>query len=63
VVTLMLFWPRFDRHGALAAMITGSMMTILWKLSPFDAFISHRFISWVLALTAGFLISKKKAAG
>lgn len=34
VILLSLLWPRLTRQGALAAMITGFVVTIVWKLAP-----------------------------
>jgi Na+/proline symporter len=32
VVLLGLFWPGLERNGALAALVTGAVVTIVWRL-------------------------------
>ena len=58
VVLLLLLWPRFGPRGAAAAMLAGTLATILWKnVGPLDAAISHRFAAWVIALLAGLALN------
>ena len=54
VLLLLLYWKGFNRRGALASMVTGTLVTIIWKQwAPLDAALSHRLAAWVLALLAG----------
>jgi len=56
VILLMITWRRFGRAGALASMLAGTLVTILWKQSAtLDAAISHRFAAFALAMAAGVL--------
>jgi len=56
---LLLKWKRTTKQGVLAGMITGSAITIIWKnITVLDGVITHRFVSWVLAFLAVWLVSK-----
>jgi sodium/proline symporter len=58
VLLLLLYWKRFNRGGALAAMLCGTLVTIFWKQWPtLDAAISHRLAAWLIALLTGMLAS------
>lgn len=49
VMLLMFLWPRLNRQGVIACLITGSLATIIWKLSFLDGYLSHRLAAWILA--------------
>jgi sodium/proline symporter len=56
---LLLKWKGTTKQGILAGMITGSLVTIIWKnIAVLDAVITHRFISWLLAFLAVWFVSK-----
>ena len=57
VILLMFIWPRLNRQGVIACLITGSLATIAWKMSPLDAIVSHRLAAWVLAVGAAILVT------
>ncbi|MCP4291369.1 MAG: sodium/proline symporter [bacterium] len=59
VILLMVTWSRFSGRGAVATMLTGTLVTVVWKnISVLDAAISHRFAAWVLAMLVGWLVCK-----
>ena len=59
VMLLLLLWKGFNRQGAAATMLTGTLVTILWKnIGALDGAISHRFAAWVIALAAGWLAAR-----
>jgi len=58
VILLMFIWPKLNRQGVLACLVTGSVSTIIWKISPLDAWVSHRLAAWVLAITVAILTTK-----
>jgi sodium/proline symporter len=49
VMLLMFLWPRLNKQGVIACLITGSLATIFWKLSFLDGYLSHRLAAWILA--------------
>jgi sodium/proline symporter len=58
VILLLVSWRGFNRWGAWAAMLVGSIGTIVWKNSAvLDAWISHRFAAFALALATGVLVA------
>jgi sodium/proline symporter len=59
---LLLKWKGTTKQGVLAGMITGSVITVIWKnVAALDSIITHRFISWMLAFLAVWLVSKLTA--
>jgi sodium/proline symporter len=55
---LMLKWKKTTKQGVLAGMLTGTISTIVWSsISVLDNFISVRFVSFVLAFLAVFVVS------
>ena len=56
-ILLMLVWKDFNRHGALATMLAGTLGTIVWKqVDALETAISHRFAAWMIALAAGVVV-------
>ena len=56
---LLLKWKETTKQGILAGMITGSAVTVIWKnISFLDGIVTHRFVAWVLAFIAVWLVSK-----
>jgi len=56
---LLLKWKETTKQGILAGMITGSAVTVIWKnISVLDGIVTHRFVAWVLAFIAVWLVSK-----
>ena len=59
VILLMLTWKKVTHQGVLAGLATGFITTVIWsELSALDAVISVRFVSWVMALLAVWLVSR-----
>lgn len=58
---LSLHWKKMNGRGVLAAMITGAVSTVVWKMLPgFDTFLSVRFVSFALATIAAIVGSLGK---
>ena len=58
LILLMLTWKRVSWQGTIAGLITGFITTVVWsELSMLDAVISVRFVSWVMAFLAVWLVS------
>jgi len=58
LILLMLTWKRVSWQGTIAGLITGFISTVVWsELSTLDAVISVRFVSWVMAFLAVWLVS------
>lgn len=58
LMLLMLTWKKVSWQGTLAGLITGFVTTVVWsELSMLDALISVRFVSWILAFLAVWLVS------
>ena len=56
---LILFWKKITSRGVIAGMLTGSLTTIIWSNIDFlENIISVRFISFVFAMLAIFIVSK-----
>jgi len=56
---LLLKWKGTTKQGVLAGMLTGAVVTVIWKnIAVLDGFITHRFTSWILAFIAVWLVSK-----
>lgn len=58
LVLLMLTWKRVTWQGTIAGLVTGFSATVIWsELDMLDAVISVRFVSWILAFLAIWLVS------
>jgi sodium/proline symporter len=58
LILLMLTWKKVTWQGTIAGLLTGFVSTVIWsELSMLDAVISVRFVSWVLAFLAVYLVS------
>lgn len=58
LMLLMLTWKKVSWQGTIAGLATGFVTTVIWsELSMLDAVISVRFVSWVLAFLAVWLVS------
>lgn len=58
LMLLMLTWKKVTWQGTIAGLVTGFVSTVVWsELSTLDAVISVRFVSWVLAFLAVWLVS------
>jgi sodium/proline symporter len=59
LILLMLTWKKVTYQGVIAGLVTGFTSTVIWsELSTLDAVISVRFVSWVLAFFAVWLVSR-----
>lgn len=59
VILLMLIWKKVTHQGVIAGLATGFITTVIWsELSAFDAVISVRFVSWVMAFLAVWMVSR-----
>ena len=59
VILLLLTWKKVTHQGVLAGLATGFITTVIWsELSALDAVISVRFVSWVMAFLAVWLVSR-----
>jgi sodium/proline symporter len=65
LILLMLTWKKVTWQGTIAGLATGFVCTVVWsELTSLDAVISVRFVSWVMAFLAVWLVSlytKKKS--
>jgi len=58
LILLMLTWKKVTWQGTIAGLITGFVTTVVWsELTALDAVISVRFVSWVMAFLAVWLVS------
>jgi sodium/proline symporter len=58
LLLLMLKWKRVTWQGAVAGLITGSATTVIWsEIAVLDDHLSVRFVSFVLATLAVWLVS------
>jgi sodium/proline symporter len=58
LMLLMLTWKKVSWQGTIAGLVTGFVSTVIWsELSMLDAVISVRFVSWVMAFLAVWLVS------
>jgi len=58
LLLLILKWKKVTWQGALSGLITGSMVTVIWsEIAVLDEAISVRFVSFVLAFFAVWLVS------
>jgi len=59
VILLMLTWKKVTYQGVIAGLATGFVSTVIWsEITVVDAVISVRFVSWVLAFLAVWLVSR-----
>jgi sodium/proline symporter len=59
VILLLLSWKKVTHQGVIAGLGTGFITTVIWsELSALDAVISVRFVSWVMAFLAVWLVSR-----
>jgi Na+/proline symporter len=59
LILLLLSWKKVTHQGVLAGLATGFITTVIWsELSALDAVISVRFVSWVMAFLAVWLVSR-----
>jgi sodium/proline symporter len=59
VILLMLTWKKVTYQGVIAGLSTGFVSTVIWsEITMVDAVISVRFVSWVLAFLAVWLVSR-----
>ncbi|PWA07603.1 sodium:proline symporter [Pueribacillus theae] len=56
-VLLTFFWKRVSGAGIIAALLTGSISTIIWISTPLEDIFTSRGATLVLALLAGVIIS------
>ena len=56
-IVFALHWKRTTGAGVVAGMLTGSLSTIAWDNLPVSEYISVRFVSFVLAALAVWLVS------
>ncbi len=55
---LILFWKKITSQGVIAGMLTGSITTIIWSnIDVLESIISVRFVSFVFAISAIFIVS------
>jgi len=58
LILLMLTWKKVTWQGTIAGLLTGFVSTVVWsELISLDAVISVRFVSWVMAFLAVWLVS------
>jgi len=58
LILLMLTWKKVTWQGTIAGLTTGFVTTVIWsELTQLDAVISVRFVSWVVAFLAVWLVS------
>jgi len=59
VILMILSWKKVTYQGVIAGLVTGFVSTVVWsELTALDAVISVRFVSWVLAFLAVWLVSR-----
>jgi sodium/proline symporter len=58
LLLLMLKWKKVTWQGAIAGLISGSLTTVVWsEIEWLDDHLSVRFVSFVLAFLAVWLVS------
>jgi len=58
LILLMLTWKKVTWQGTIAGLVCGFVTTVVWsELTALDAVISVRFVSWVMAFLAVWLVS------
>ncbi|MCD4834458.1 MAG: sodium/proline symporter [Bacteroidales bacterium] len=56
---LILFWKKITSQGVIAGMLTGTLTTIIWSnIDVLENIISVRFVSFVFAISAIYIVSK-----
>lgn len=59
LILLILTWKKVTYQGVIAGLVTGFTSTVIWSEIPaLDAVISVRFVSWVLAFLAVWIVSR-----
>jgi len=59
VILLLLTWKKVTHQGVIAGLVTGFVTTVVWsEITVLDAVISVRFVSWVMAFLAVWLVSR-----
>ncbi|MFZ5941445.1 MAG: sodium/proline symporter [Bacteroidota bacterium] len=62
VILLMLKWKKVTWQGVLAGLGTGFLITVVWsELTVLDSWVSVRFVSFVLAFGAVWIVSRLTA--
>jgi len=63
-VILALFWSKFNKEGAIAAIITGALTVVIWKQLSGGLFDLYEIVpGFIFALIAGVLVSTLLANG
>ena len=65
VVILSFFWKRFNGKGAIAAMMSGFIITLIWMIPGLDKAISSTFITFWISMAAAVgvtLLTSQKAS-
>jgi len=58
LILLKLTWNKVTWQGTIAGLVTGFTSTVIWsELSMLDSVVSVRFVAWVLAFLAVWLVS------
>ncbi len=57
VILLMIYWKKTTRQAAIAGLLTGAISTILWAKTPMQEIIPERFVSFLLALFAVWIVT------
>jgi sodium/proline symporter len=58
LILLMLTWKKVTWQGTIAGLVSGFVTTVVWsELTALDAVISVRFVSWMVAFLAVWLVS------
>lgn len=58
LILLILTWKKVTWQGTIAGLVTGFVTTVIWsELTQLDAVISVRFVSWMVAFLAVWLVS------
>jgi sodium/proline symporter len=59
-VILALFWPKFTKHGAISAIISGAVTVVLWKQISGGIFDLYEIVpGFLVAICSGILVSLK----
>lgn len=56
LILFSLFWPGMNRNGALAGMLSGAIVVLLWTYVPLDAE-GGTMSDWMYEIIPGFLVS------
>jgi len=64
VILLMLKWKKVSWQGVIAGLVTGFLVTVVWsELKVLDQWVSVRFVSFVLAFAAVYIVSRLSPEG